>query len=183
MRRRGGHVISRPLPAPRTRPADETGSSALHPPFHLRRALPGPIFVPTMTPSKEPARTVKFVGQDASGRPLKRKQVAQACDDCKRKKVCVWGREAAPSLTALMRRNVASTAPPRTPKKTYHQPKPLQSSWSASRRDLSPPRAPQPPPAPPTPQPTWMSAMPPRRTAPLLFWATSTQRACLLKQP
>ena len=40
------------------------------------------------TPQNGLMQTVKFVGHDASGRPLKRKQVSQACDACKKKKVC-----------------------------------------------------------------------------------------------
>ncbi|KAF6810505.1 hypothetical protein CSOJ01_06317 [Colletotrichum sojae] len=43
------------------------------------------------------AKGVKFVGSDASGLPLKRKQVQQACESCrKKKKRCVHGEPAHP---------------------------------------------------------------------------------------
>lgn len=37
--------------------------------------------------SPPPKRPVKFVGSDEDGLPLKRRQVQQACDPCRKKKV------------------------------------------------------------------------------------------------
>jgi len=38
-------------------------------------------------PKRGSAQPVRFVGQDAAGLPVKRKQVHQACESCKRRKV------------------------------------------------------------------------------------------------
>ncbi|GJC87432.1 hypothetical protein ColLi_10270 [Colletotrichum liriopes] len=47
------------------------------------------------------AKGVKFVGSDASGLPLKRKQVQQACESCRKKKVC-WMHASVKSVMCLI---------------------------------------------------------------------------------
>lgn len=135
----------------------------------------------TATPQKGMMQSLKFVGHDHRGRPLKRKQVSHACDACKRKKVRLnLGQYERHYFAYPVSRNAASMAPTAIPIPSFPptKPSPSRSSWSAS--PSSPTHPTQPPLLAPAPDPrlpglhSW--------TMPPLFWATSTPRASLSRQ-
>lgn len=136
----------------------------------------------TATPQKGMMQSLKFVGHDHRGRPLKRKQVSHACDACKKKKVrLVLGQYERHCFAHPVSRNAASMAPTAIPIPSFPptKPSPSRSSWSASRSSPThPTQAPQLAPAPDPRLPGLHSW-----TMPPLFWATSTPRASLSRQP